>query len=167
MRSFFLRSLNQPPRSSPRRARRRTTLLRLERLEAREVPATFVVANSNGSGAGSLHAAIQAANNTSAADTIVFAPSLAGAHIAPSGFDDLSAGHSNFFISTPITILGTGQILITESIDFDGRYFFVASTGNLVLKNLTLSGGAAVGGNGGSGFSGGGGAAGAGGAIFN
>lgn len=66
---FFNRSATTPT------ARRRPRRLGVERLEHRDVPATFLVQNLNDVGPGSLRQALLDANATPAADTIQFAVS--------------------------------------------------------------------------------------------
>src|SRR4051794_41911936 len=51
---------------------------RLTRLEDRTVPSAFTVLNLNDGGAGSLRAALAAADAHTGADTVVFAPGLRG-----------------------------------------------------------------------------------------
>jgi hypothetical protein len=54
----------------------------LERLEDRLAPASFTVLNNADSGAGSLRAAVDAANlpANAGSNTITFAPTLSGGH---------------------------------------------------------------------------------------
>ncbi|MEH1804675.1 DUF4347 domain-containing protein [Nostoc sp.] len=115
----------------------------------------------------SLRKAIEQANATLEADTIVFDGSL---------FNTLQTIklQSELLISGDITITGTGKTNLIISGDAnnngnndsgDTRVFFV-SQGNVKLENLTVSGGYAQGGNGGDGISGGGGAAGLGGGLL-
>src|SRR6266446_4055184 len=61
--SELLRS-RQPRGKKARRERRNSRRLRLEALEDRRVPATFMVTNTNNSGPGSLTQAIFCADNT-------------------------------------------------------------------------------------------------------
>lgn len=158
-----------PPR------KRLRSRLNFEQLEDRTTPTSSTVTtlldvvNPN-DGVISLREAIIAAEADPAADTIRFASGLAKGTIdldpalADTGLDNGEVGRSAFNITTPIEILGTGQILSRNVDGGDFRFFFVSSKGNLSLENLELNGGSARGGNG---FSGGGGAAGLGGAIFN
>src|SRR5262245_47191603 len=79
---------------------RRRRLLRLWELEARAVPATFSVLNTNDNGPGSLRQAIQDANAASDPDTIVF---------------------DNSIFATQQTItLNTGELQIRGSTDIQG-----------------------------------------------
>ena len=72
------RSNPKPRRGAPKRGRRPF----IDILEERAVPATFTVTTTDDSGAGSLRAAIALAAANEEADTIDFAPSLAGQKIA-------------------------------------------------------------------------------------
>ncbi|MHC5818071.1 MAG: DUF4347 domain-containing protein, partial [Nostoc sp.] len=116
---------------------------------------------------GSLRKAIEEANATPEADTIVFDGSL---FTTP----ETIKLQSELLISGDLTITGTGKTNLIISGDAnnngtndsgDTRVFFV-SKGNVKLENLTVSGGHAQGGNGGNGLSGGGGAAGLGGGLL-
>ncbi len=118
----------------------------------------------------SLREAIGLANATSSVDTITFAAALDGSSLELTTVGDRSAGPSAFLITSEITIAGSaGGITLSGATAVEEmRLFNVASGGNLTLRQLTLSGGIAHGGNGADGAaSGGGGAAGLGGAIFN
>ncbi len=140
-------------------------LLRLQRLEDRTTPATLTVTTPYDSGAGSLRAEIAQATGDGDPDTIVFAANLAGVTIDLSTVGDSSLGPSALFVSTPVTIQGTGQT-INGTGGASGatfRLFAVGTTGNLTLENLTLSEGFAQGFYG----DGGGGSAGLGGAVYN
>ncbi|RCJ41136.1 hypothetical protein A6769_38805 [Nostoc punctiforme NIES-2108] len=115
----------------------------------------------------SLRKAIEQANATIEADTIVFDGNL---FTNPQTIKL----QSELFISEDLTITGTGKTSLIISGDAndngnndlgDTRVFFV-SKGNVKLENLTVSGGYAQGGNGGNGISGGGGAAGLGGGLL-
>jgi hypothetical protein len=129
------------------------------------VPTTFTVTAPDDNGLGSLRAAIQAATSDGGADTIQFAPSLAGQTIALFTVGDNSFGPSAFRISTSITIDGgTGGITVMRDPAAPFFRIFDVAFSNLTLKNFTLEFGEAVGGNG---AERGGGAAGMGGAIFN
>src|SRR5688500_4644040 len=71
----------------------------LQSLEARDVPATFTVANTNDSGTGSLRAAILSANTSPGADTIVF---------------------DNIAFGTPQAITLASQLLVTDDVTITG-----------------------------------------------
>ncbi|QOV89480.1 Calx-beta domain-containing protein [Humisphaera borealis] len=119
-------------------------------------------------GAGtSLREALAYANSNADASTITFAPGLAGQTINVTTTGDGTAGPSAFAITTDVTIEGlTGDDGVTIAgggATSNRRGFYVAPTGSLTLKHLTISDFRHKGGNG----SGGGGAGGMGGAIFN
>src|SRR5262249_10952243 len=145
----------------------------VEALEERAVPATFTVTNLSDAGAGSLRDAIDRANAALDADTIVFAPSVRGGTRALSIADPAApaatyteqlAGPSALVVRSPVTIQGTGETLTRANGAAAFRLFQVMATGNLTLRDLTLTNGLAQGGAGGGG---GGGAAGMGGAVYN
>jgi hypothetical protein len=157
---------------------------RLEVLEDRCLLATLTVLNTSDSGAGSLRAAILQANSDPGPDTIVFDPSLAGqtidlttANTAPliaANGEDFALGSSAFAITNAITIDGgSGGITLARDPNAPAFRLFQVynpddpAAASLTLKNVTVSGGLAQGGNGGNGGGGGGGAAGLGGAILN
>src|SRR5262249_40981922 len=96
-------------------------------------------------------------------DTIVFDPGIAGGKVSLTLVGDHTFGPSALPVSSLITISGTGET-ITRGVETPFRLFYVTSTGNLTLDQVTLSNGLA---RGGTGALGGGGAAGLGGAIFN
>ena len=137
---------------------------RLVQLEDRTTPATFVVTNAVDGGTGSLRDAINLANANPDADTIVFAPALAGATINLTTVGDTSIGPSGLIVSAPVTIAGTGQTITRPAASPEFRLFAVALGGGLTLQNLTLSNGIA---RGGAGVAAAGGAAGLGGAVYN
>ena len=108
------------------------------------------------------------------ATLITFAPALSGQTIALTTAHDSAAGPSGLGVTSDITIAGlAGGITIARGDAAPTmRLFYVAPTGSLTLRRLTLHGGVARGANGGGAFSisfvgGGGGGAGLGGAIFN
>ncbi|MBE2201153.1 MAG: CSLREA domain-containing protein, partial [Anaerolinea sp.] len=108
----------------------------------------------------------------SGADTITFAPALAGGIISLTTIGDTTLGPTALGITSNITILGDandGLTIERSGSAPDMRLFYVSAGGNLTLKYLTLQGGLARGFAGGTAFNGGtgGGAAGVGGAIFN
>jgi len=141
-------------RSSRHQRRRQRTLdrkrtrLTLEALEERTLlSATLTVTNTNDSGAGSLRAAIAAANQTSG-DTIQFASNLAGETIT------LTSGE--LLINSSMTIQGLTTISsgssgtngapdITISGNFQSRVFDVENGGsvNVALENLSIVDGSA------------------------
>src|SRR4051812_21067248 len=95
--------MTQKRRSSLHRTRgRRPAWPRLEALEPREMPATFMVVNVNDTGTGSLRQAILDADNQAGASKIVFAIPGTGVHtIAPTSALPM--------IVVPLTIDGTSQ----------------------------------------------------------
>jgi|GEM_PF-3365952 len=146
----------------------------LETLEDRATPAMFTVMNSNDSGAGSLRAAVDAANIAGGTNLITFDPGVLGATITLVANDTnnpLTLGPTALVVSATdnLTIQASGAG-VTLSGNASHRVFGVLAGGSLTLEDLTITGGVAKGGNGGSGGGqggGGGGAAGLGGAIFN
>jgi Domain of unknown function (DUF4214) len=153
--------------------RRRSIIGRFERLEDRTAPAVFTVTNLNDAGAGSLRDAIAQANADPAADTILFSWSVSPGTInLTSNFTpDPAPGPTALRVSTDMTIDGgtRGITLSRPDTVAEARLFLVTASSKLTLKNLTLTGGQALGFDGGDSLQGGagGGAAGAGGAIFN
>ncbi len=140
-----------------RRARRPTRQLRpkfrarLELLENRLAPAgtgipplALTVTNLNDSGAGSLRDAIQTVEQSTTDYVIVFAAGLERQDLKISSFTPTSYGNSAFFITSPVTILGSGQVLRrTSGTDF--RLFTVVGpNASLTLENLELNGGVAL-----------------------
>jgi hypothetical protein len=136
---------------------------------------------TSGNGLVTLREAVAAANadgstdlgqTGSGADSIVFAPSLAGATIELSTSSNSTFGPSALSITTDVTIDGAAAPLLTISRNSGVarlRLFYVAGGGTLRLRNITLANGRAVGFDGGATHRGGtgGGGAGLGGAIFN
>jgi hypothetical protein len=144
------------------RSRSRHRLGSFDRLEDRTVPAVLTVTSLADTGPGTLRAAVQQANVAPDADSIVFAPALAGGTVTLTSGSDGTLGRSALTISTPITIYGTVQTLARFGIA-PLRLFLVAGLGSLTLHNLALSNGLAEGSPGGAGGGGGGGL---GGAVF-
>ncbi len=146
----------------------------LECLEDRANPATFTVQNLNDAGAGSLRDAVDLANLTPGADTIVFAPAVQGGTVNLTTFFNpptssaavpQPAGRSALVVLDTVTIQGTGETIARAAGAVDDFRLFQVNPGvGLTLDRLTLSNGNALGGGGGFG---GGGAAGLGGAIYN
>src|SRR5579875_644849 len=115
------------------RLRRRASFVpRLEALEDRLCLSTLTVTNTNDSGAGSLRAALAAAQN---GDTINFAPSLEGQTIA------LTSGQVN--ITKNITITGLGANELTVSGSGSSRVFDVSSGVTASISGLTIANGMA------------------------
>lgn len=137
--------------------------------------AEFTVTSAADSGAGSLRQALIDTALNAEADTVHFAPALAGGTIA------LTTNSS--YVNLLTKFGPTGLVIDGHAVTLDGsdapflvisgvnarRVFAVTTTGNLTLKNITISGGLAKGGKGGDGYSsghGGGGGAGLGGAVW-
>ncbi len=144
----------------------------LECLEDRANPATFTVQNLGDTGPGSLRAAVDLANITPGADTIVFAPAIQGGTVNLTTFtsqpnssvpNPQPIGPTALIVLDDVTIQGTGETITRTAADAF-RLFQVAPRVGLTLNNLTLSNGLAQGGSGGQG---GAGAAGLGGAVYN
>ena len=125
----------------------------VELLEDRTTPATFTVTTLADTGAGSLRDALDLANAMPDADIIRFDASLAGQTLGLTTIGDVSIGQSALFVTTPVTITGSGQTITRQgAIPF--RLFAVSTSGTLSLQNLTLMNGFAQGGDGAAGFGG-------------
>ena len=117
-------------------SRRRSFQPRLLALEDRTLPSTFTVLNLHDAGAGSLRAAIIAANAHSGADTIVFA---AGVH----GTIGLTSGQ--LAISDSVAINGPGENRLTVSGNNASRVVNVSgSSTSVALSGLTVANGLAT-----------------------
>jgi hypothetical protein len=152
----------------------------IEMLEERLAPASFVVTTTANSGAGSLRAAVDAANAAGGSNTITIAPAIAGQTITLSSKDtnnpfafgptDLVIGMSPA-VSDNLTIQGDPTSGITISGGGNTRIFGILGGSTLTVQYVTLTGGSVTGGRGGgsatnAGDVPGGGGAGMGGAIF-
>ncbi|MGH7171999.1 MAG: hypothetical protein ACRELG_17125, partial [Gemmataceae bacterium] len=113
---------------------RRSVAPRLEVLEDRTLPSTFLVTNLNDSGAGSLRVAVQSGDAT-----IDFKQGLHGTITLTSGELDITRG---------TTINGPGADQLAVSGDNRSRVFEIAA-GNVAISGLTISDGKEVGTNGG------------------
>ena len=118
----------------------------------------------------SLREALAYAQTLGGTPTITFTNTLAGQTILLTNIGDGTFGPSALLVSNQTVTIdgGTNGIVISQGIGANSltggmRLFYIASNGNLTLKNLTLSGGLAQGGNSYIG----GGAAGLGGAVVN
>ncbi len=118
-----------------------------------------------------LREAIANANANTEADTITFDSSLAGQTVNLTTSGDGTFGPSALAVTSEISIEGPsgadGVTIARGDAAPNMRLFIVKQSGDLTLRNLTLRGGLARGGNGGSTGNAGGGAAGLGGAIVN
>ena len=119
-----------------RRQRRRSIL---EQLEDRRVLATYMVTTLADSGAGSLRAAVQSANATGAADTIVFDEALAGTI-------NLGVANGAISITAPVSIQGPGSSSMTVDANATSsdklRVFEISDAANDVsITGITLRGG--------------------------
>jgi hypothetical protein len=113
--------------------------LRFEPLEDRRLLAAFTVSNLNDAGAGSLRQAIAGANGAAGADTIEFAPALAGTIVLTSG---------EIVITQALAINGPGQSVVTVNAQQQSRIFNItAITGDFTIGGLTLTGGRTTGNN--------------------
>jgi len=148
----------------------------METLEDRLAPASFTVLNNDDSGAGSLRAAVDAANLLGGSNTISFAAPLTGGQTIALTSNDttnpFTFGPTALVIAAgnDLTIAGDPfQVGVTISGNNSQRIFGVFAGASLTLQYVTLSDGLAQGGDGGDGSfgGGGGGAGGLGGAIFN
>ena len=120
-----------------------------------------------------LRDAVNAANNTAGDDVITFDPALNGQTITLTHVGDRTFGASALLVANGVLTMDGGTSAVTisqnvvESLTDSARIFYVAGSGDLTLKNLTVSGGRARGGDGSGANNGGGGAAGLGGAVVN
>jgi hypothetical protein len=128
--------------SFARRARR----LALERLEHRTLPASFTVANTNDTGAGSLRQAILDANALSGADTVQFAPTV----FATPQTITLTTGE--LLVTDDLTIAGPGATILSVSGNNANRVVEINAAGrvlNATLSGITIKGGHITSGRGG------------------
>src|SRR5262245_22267305 len=124
--SYFRRRDRAPERGG----RPRPAGLTLERLEDRSTPATFLVSSLADAGPGTLRAAITAANANPDPDVIVFDAATTRGTIQLSTTDEKASslvGPTAFGIITPVTILGTGQILTRDPTVAQLRFFSVTA----------------------------------------
>ncbi|MGB0758092.1 MAG: choice-of-anchor Q domain-containing protein [Rubripirellula sp.] len=124
------------PQRKFKRKRRRSLL---EHLEDRRVLATYSVTTLADTGAGSFRSALQAANATGVADSIVFAESLAGTI-------NLEVANGALSITSPVSIHGPGSSSVTVNANATPsdkfRVFEISATANDVsITGLTLTGG--------------------------
>src|SRR5262245_49518646 len=124
-----------PVRRTPRRPNPR---LRVEALDDRCLPSTFTVTNLFDSGAGSLRAAVAAANANPGADAIDF---------ATTGNIALTSGQLD--ITASLTINGPGESALTVSGEGISRVFGIAGNPTVVIAGLTVANGSTTGSPGG------------------
>ncbi|MGL6072775.1 MAG: beta strand repeat-containing protein [Fimbriiglobus sp.] len=162
----FARSLGQSARSLLIQKSQARPSLTLQSLEARDVPATFTVTNTNDAGTGSLRDAITQANSVSGSDTVIFQPGLgeivltqglllldpngtvtiqgpaSGSQVIRRSSAPGTAQFGVFFINTGVTANLSG--LTISGGDSAGSGGGIASSGNLTLANSTISGNTSV-----------------------
>ncbi|HEV3119327.1 MAG TPA: hypothetical protein VGY58_19890, partial [Gemmataceae bacterium] len=95
----------------------------LELLENRWLPSTFIVTNTNDSGAGSLRQAILAANANPGLDTVSFTGGLNGTIVLTSGQLSITDG---------LTIIGPGANVLAVSGNSSSRVFSKTSSAAIV-----------------------------------
>lgn len=177
--SFFLRGWLKVRTERNHGRERQSPRVRpwLEALEDRLAPASFLVLNSADTGAGSLRAAVDAANAVGGNNTITFAPGVFGQTITLSSNDT----NNPFAFGPTALVVAPGDYLTIAGdpnqagVTLDGggshRIFGVYAGASLTVEYLTLTGGNSTGGvgqnRGLAAGPGGGGGAGLGGAIFN
>lgn len=115
-------------RRSPRRPR--PPRLAVEAVDARCLPSTFTVTNLLDSGAGSLRAAVVAANANPGADTIDF---------AMTGTIALTSGQLD--ITDSVTINGPGAGALTVSGNDASRVLNITGAPTVTIANLTVANG--------------------------
>jgi fibronectin-binding autotransporter adhesin len=134
-----MRFLSLFRKSSSVSSRRRPTLLSVEALEERAVPAVFLVTNTHDAGAGSLRQAILDSNTTAGPNQIHFAPQVAGT---------ISLSTGELAITNDVTITGPGaERLKVSAAMHPYRVFEVVST-NASISGLTIADGHAYNGAG-------------------
>src|SRR5262245_12814466 len=111
---------------------------RLEALEDRTVPSTFLVENLADSGPGSLRQAVQGANDQPGADRILFTGQAHGT-ITPGGQLD---------VTDDLEIRGPGAELVTVSGKDESRVFAISRGVTAFLAGLTITDGHAEDGGG-------------------
>ena len=124
-------SARKPARRTRRTSRpRRSNVPELLVLEDRTVLSVLTVLNNADSGAGSLRAAVAAAQS---GDTIVFDPSLA--------YETITLSSGPLALSSNLTIDGLGADLLAISGNNASQLFTLSGTAQVTLANLTLTGG--------------------------
>jgi hypothetical protein len=115
-------------RGTPRRPK--AFRLHVEALDERTMPSTFTVTNLLDSGAGSLRAAVAAANANPGADAINF---------ATTGTIGLTSGQLD--ITDSVTINGPGAGALTVSGNHASRVFGIAGNPTVTIADLTVADG--------------------------
>jgi predicted outer membrane repeat protein len=111
--------------------------LGIEALEDRVVPATITVTNLSDSGVGTLRAAIEQADLSTAQNTITFAPALTGTITLLSALPDISA---NADLDGPgATVITVARSAALGTPDF--RIFTVPADTEVAISGLTIAGG--------------------------
>jgi hypothetical protein len=109
---------------------RRSSVPQLLVLEDRTVLSVLTVMNNADSGAGSLRAAIAAAQS---GDTIVFDPSLA--------YETITLSSGPLALSSNLTIDGLGAVMLGVSGNHASQLFTLSGSAQVTLENLTITGG--------------------------
>ena len=125
---------SSPRFAGRRRPPRRALRPRLDPLEGRALLSTFTVTNTDGSGAGSLAAAVQAADAGGEAATIDFAHGVTGT---------IELGGAPLVLAVPVTIDGPGASALTVSGSGAGRAMTVNAGVSATVVGLTIADGVA------------------------
>jgi len=128
---LYQRWSRRPGHAHSPRSRPRAWRPVLELLENRWLPTTFIVANTNDSGAGSLRQAVLDANANPGPDTINFASSLNGGTIV------LTSGQLS--ITDALQINGPGANLLAVSGNANSRVF--SNSSNATIVGLAIENG--------------------------
>ncbi len=130
--SSWLRSVRSllVPSGTKKEHRPARTRLSIEQLDDRIVPSTFAVQNLADSGAGSLRAAIVAANTNPGADIVAFSPSVRGTVTLTSG---------ELLITDDLRIDGPGASRLAVSGNDASRVFNIASAATVSIDDLTIT----------------------------
>ncbi|MGL4461410.1 MAG: choice-of-anchor Q domain-containing protein [Planctomycetia bacterium] len=114
---------------------------RVEQLEDRSVPATFVVANAADAGAGSLRDAIAQANALPDADQITFDAAVFGTP------QTITLASGTLTVAGPVQIVGPGASLLTITQGAGGQRLFTIDNGSPGVVDVGLSGATLTGGS--------------------
>lgn len=113
--------------------------LRLEPLEERSLLATFSVMNANDAGVGSFHQAILDANAAPGADTVTFAPALAGATISTINISITDDVDIQGPLGGPVVLSGDSSVF--RAFVGAGRILDIAAGADVSISRLTLTNG--------------------------